>query len=84
MGSEDHQNQLQRLRAERGLAQWALAVRCGVAPGMLSAVERHGYVPSGAVRQRIAAALNLSVQSIWPWLGGEPAPSGSSPAKRAG
>jgi len=30
------------------------------------ATERWGYVPSPAVRQRLAAALGVEVRDIWP------------------
>jgi DNA-binding XRE family transcriptional regulator len=57
---------LRALRLERGLAIYGLAVRAQCSPTTLGAVERWGYRPSTAVCERIAAALEVSVEDIWP------------------
>ena len=62
-------NNLRELRRHRGLALWGLAARAGVSATTLSAVERWGYLPSPAVRRRVAAALGVDVLAIWPGCG---------------
>jgi DNA-binding XRE family transcriptional regulator len=59
-------NRLKELRQARGLPLWGLAVRAGTTATTLSAVERWGYEPSPELCQRIAAALEVSVEAIWP------------------
>ena len=63
-GSEN--TRLKTLRQQRGLAIYGLAVRAQCSPTTLTAVERWGYRPSAAVCERIAAALEVSVEDIWP------------------
>jgi len=59
-------NNLQRLRKDLGFAQQAVAVRAGVSPTLVVAIERYGYRPTAAVQQRIAAALGCSPSEVWP------------------
>jgi DNA-binding XRE family transcriptional regulator len=59
-------NRLKELRRAKGLPLWGLAVRAGTTATTLSAVERWGYQPSSDLCQRIAAALEVSVEQIWP------------------
>jgi DNA-binding XRE family transcriptional regulator len=59
-------NHLKELRQARGLPLWGLAVRAGTTATTLSAVERWGYQPSSDLCQRIAAALGVPVEAIWP------------------
>jgi len=47
------------------VALLALATRAGCSTQTLVAVERYGYVPVPATRKRIAAALGVSVATIW-------------------
>ena len=56
---------LRELRALRGLSQVGLAVRAACSPGVVTSVERWGYVPGPAVRSRIARALRVRVEEIW-------------------
>ena len=62
-------NNLREVRREHGLALWGLAARTRVSATTLSAVERWDYLPSLAVRQRIASALGVDVLAIWPGNG---------------
>ncbi len=59
-------NNLRTIRLGRDLALWGLAAKAGVSATTLSAVERWGYAPSPEVRRRIAEALGVHVESIWP------------------
>lgn len=59
-------NYVRHTRKVLGLSQLALAIRAGVSPATLVAVERYGYRPTEPVRQRIAAALNERPNDLWP------------------
>jgi transcriptional regulator with XRE-family HTH domain len=61
-----------RLRRRQGLAQYAVAVKAGVSPTVLGMIERYDYQPGPKVRQKIATALGVSEQAIWPTIDGEP------------
>jgi lambda repressor-like predicted transcriptional regulator len=66
-------HQLRRLRIARGWAIFRLAVEGQVSPTIITAVERHGYVPGPHVQQRLAKALQVEVKEIWPDPDEEPA-----------
>jgi DNA-binding XRE family transcriptional regulator len=57
---------LREQRRQRGLAIWALAVRAGTSPATIVAIERHGHVPTLDVQARLAAALGVPVNAVWP------------------
>jgi DNA-binding XRE family transcriptional regulator len=59
-------NKLRELRRAQNLSQWGLAVNVGTSTATLSAVERWGYRPGAALCERIAAALGVSINDIWP------------------
>jgi DNA-binding XRE family transcriptional regulator len=59
-------NNLKALRQAQRLALWGLATRTGSSATTLSAIERWGYRPGGALCQRIATALGVAVEDIWP------------------
>jgi DNA-binding XRE family transcriptional regulator len=59
-------NRLRELRIDRGLVQAALAVKAGVSPGLIGAIERYDYPPSMRVQRKIADALERDVSEIWP------------------
>jgi DNA-binding XRE family transcriptional regulator len=59
-------NKLKELRQAARLAQYGLATLAQTSPSTIVATERWGYVPSPAVRQRLAAALGVSERDIWP------------------
>jgi DNA-binding XRE family transcriptional regulator len=59
-------NHLKQVRQACGLALYGLAARAKVSPTTLSAIERWDYQPGSEVRERIAAALGVSVADIWP------------------
>jgi lambda repressor-like predicted transcriptional regulator len=59
-------NYLKAVRHTQKLSLWGLATCAGTSPSTLSAVEKWGYRSSAALRQRIAAALGVPVETIWP------------------
>jgi len=59
-------NCLRQLRHAQGLPMYGLAVKASVSPTIISMVERFDYVPGQDVRQRIAAALAVGENDIWP------------------
>lgn len=59
-------SQLRSARRARGLAIWGLSVMSGVSPSLLTAIEKWGYVPGVNTRKRIADALGMRVEEIWP------------------
>jgi DNA-binding XRE family transcriptional regulator len=59
-------NNLKALRRAQRLSLWGLATRAGSSATTLSAIERWGYRPGAALRQRIAQALNAQERDIWP------------------
>jgi DNA-binding XRE family transcriptional regulator len=62
-------NHLKAVRHAQKLSLWGLAARAGISPSTLSAVEKWGYRPSAGLRQRIAVALEVPVEMIWPEQG---------------
>lgn len=64
-------NYVRHTRKRLGLSQLALAIRAGVSPATLVAVERYGYRPTEPVRQRIADALGRRQDALWPEEGGD-------------
>ncbi len=59
-------NPLRAVRRNRGLTLWRLAVLARTNPSLLCAIEKHGYNPTASVRNRIAAALDVTPCEIWP------------------
>jgi DNA-binding XRE family transcriptional regulator len=59
-------NNLKALRRAQRLSLWGLATRARSSATTLSAIERWGYQPGDALRQRIAAALGVAVEDVWP------------------
>lgn len=59
-------NALRELRTKMRLPIAAVAVRAKVGTATLTMVEKYGHVPRSETQQRIARALNVSVQEIWP------------------
>jgi DNA-binding XRE family transcriptional regulator len=59
-------NRLRELRRGQRLPLWGLAVRAGTTATLLSAVEKWGYQPGDDLCARIAAALEVSTNDIWP------------------
>jgi putative transcriptional regulator len=59
-------NNLRELRDAAGLTQIALAVKAGCSASTISAVEKYGYPPSMSMRQRIARALHVKLEDVWP------------------
>lgn len=58
-------NNLERTRREKDLTQVQLAAAAQVGQGMISAYER-GTVPSLPVAMRLAKALGVSIETLWP------------------
>jgi DNA-binding XRE family transcriptional regulator len=61
-------NRLRELRQGQRLPLWGLAVRAGTTATTLSTIERWGYRPGAALRERIARALGVSTNDVWPEL----------------
>jgi DNA-binding XRE family transcriptional regulator len=59
-------NRLREVRLERGWQQVKLAVEAGVSPGTIGNIERFNYPTDSARRLRIAQALGVDVDAIWP------------------
>lgn len=59
-------NNLRALRKAKGMALWGVAAKARASVAMLSAIEKWNYVPRCDVRERIASALGVSVDDIWP------------------
>jgi DNA-binding XRE family transcriptional regulator len=59
-------NRLRELRRGQRLPLWGLAVRAGTTATLLSAVEKWDYQPGDDLCARIAAALQVSINDIWP------------------
>jgi transcriptional regulator with XRE-family HTH domain len=64
-------DRLRQLRRAQGLPLYGLAVKASVSPTIVSMIERFDYVPGEPVRNRLAGALGVPPQLIWP--DGEPA-----------
>jgi transcriptional regulator with XRE-family HTH domain len=56
---------LELARRRRGLTQVALASRAGVSRALIALCE-HDYRPSRDSQRRIAAALDVDPQTLWP------------------
>jgi ribosome-binding protein aMBF1 (putative translation factor) len=59
-------NRLRQLRRAQGLPIDGLAVKASVSPTIVSMVERFDYLPGKPVRTRLAQALGVQLQDIWP------------------
>ena len=57
---------LRSIRLDRGLAIAAVAVRARVASGTIITIEKYGHNPRPETKQRLAAALGVEVEAIWP------------------
>jgi transcriptional regulator with XRE-family HTH domain len=64
-------NRVRKFRTERGLPQYTLAVRAGISPAWLSIIERYGHIPGSDIRTRLADALGVSEEALWPMKAGE-------------
>jgi transcriptional regulator with XRE-family HTH domain len=63
-------NRLRQLRRLQGLPLYGLAVKASVSPTIVSTIvsmiERFDYLPGKAIRTRLAQALGVQLQDIWP------------------
>jgi transcriptional regulator with XRE-family HTH domain len=59
-------NHLRQLRRAQGLPLYGLAVKASVSPTIISMIERFDYKPGARVRERLAQALAVQTQAIWP------------------
>jgi transcriptional regulator with XRE-family HTH domain len=59
-------NCLRQLRRAQGLPLYGLAVKASVSPTIVSMIERFDYMPGEPVRLRLAGALGVQPQLIWP------------------
>jgi DNA-binding XRE family transcriptional regulator len=58
-------NSLREVRTKSNCKLWELAARSGVSASTISAIERYNYQPSRKTQEKIATALEVSIQSIW-------------------
>ena len=58
-------NDINAMRAARGLTQAALAEACGVSRKTINTVERGRFVPSTVLALKIAAALGTRVEDVF-------------------
>jgi len=59
-------NKVHEIRLAKGMAQQELAIRAGVGQAMLTGIERYDYCPGLRVRTKIAEALGVRPEEIWP------------------
>ena len=59
-------NRLRQLRRLQGRPLYGLAVKASVSPTIVSMIERFDYLPGRAIRTRLAQALGVQLQDIWP------------------
>jgi transcriptional regulator with XRE-family HTH domain len=59
-------NRVKELRKKRGMSQAELAVKARTSPTMLVMIERYGHRPGPDLRERIARALGVTPEDIWP------------------
>ena len=57
---------LREVRQVRGLVLQALAVRAHTSPATLVAIERYGHRPGPELQTRIAEALGVPREELWP------------------
>lgn len=62
---------LRSIRLERHLAIAAVAVRARVGSGTIITIEKYGHNPRPETKQRLAAALGVTVEQIWPTSEGQ-------------
>lgn len=65
MGEERPVSKVRARRHEKGLLLVELAKAAKVAVGYLSMIE-NGYLPKREIRKRLAAALDTTVEELWP------------------
>ena len=66
VGVRTMKNKLKELRVERMLSQVGLSVQSGVWQSKISNLERYNLKPSSRESVSLAAALEVSVNDIWP------------------
>lgn len=64
-------HKMRELRHKRTWVIQKLAVEAGVSPSTIVMIEKYGYVPGGGMRGRLAEALGVKPEEIWPDTGGE-------------
>ncbi|HUU39673.1 MAG TPA: helix-turn-helix transcriptional regulator [Desulfatiglandales bacterium] len=57
---------LREARFFKGLNQWDISVRTGIAQSRISLIERGYVVPKEGEKKRIAKALNHKIEDIFP------------------
>lgn len=57
---------LKTLRLERGLPIVAVAVRAKVGTSTIVAIERHGHIPRIETQEKLARALGVTTNTLWP------------------
>ena len=57
---------LRTVRRSKKLSLMGLAHKAGTTPSWLTFVERYAHVPGPDLRQRIAEALGVAEEELWP------------------
>ena len=56
-------------RVSRGITQVSIFMQTGISNSLISAIERGQFIPSEMHKQKLAAALGVSVEKIFPSKG---------------
>ena len=59
-------NNLKKIRSEKGLTLWGITATTGISTTTLGAIENHGYVPIQKRQEKLADALGVTRDDIWP------------------
>lgn len=59
-------NNMRGVRLSRSMAQQELAVKAGMNPSSLTAIEKYNYCPTPKTRKKIAEVLGVAEQELWP------------------
>lgn len=59
-------NRVKELRLAQGMLQRQLQMRASISPSVLTLIEKYSYRPTETIRLKIAAALGLHVDQVWP------------------
>jgi transcriptional regulator with XRE-family HTH domain len=63
-----NKNRLYEWRKRLSFSMQELGVSAGCSPATLVAIERYNHLPTPRVRQKIASAMGVKEEQIWPNL----------------
>ncbi len=61
-------NTILELRNVQKMSQQALAAKVGTSPAVITFIEKHQHFPGEDLRRRIATALEVTPEEVWPGL----------------